>query len=509
MQLTVLSTSDIHAYFTANDYLNPDHKLKAGLSRVASVVEEERSRALDPVLYIDNGDLIQGSPLSHFYQEQGVAKKLTAGLDALEADAFSLGNHEFNYGREFLEKVMYSARFLTVCGNVLINGNPAFGPAFITKKYGHVKLGILGLVTPQVVHWEDPDHLRGLTFVSALEAAQRWVPILKEQEKCDLIILAYHGGFERNPWTGEGLEGQEGENEALALLEADLPIDLLITGHQHLLFADIINGTAVVQSGYQGEAVGKTVFDISRDENNDIVCQVASCENIMTADYEESETILDIYQKDVTYLNKQLSRVIGHSDGQYKIEDVFEAQQSNHPYIDLINHLQSESLGTDLSCTAFFNDHMTGLDQTITVGQVLLNYPYPNKICKLLLSGKELKDILEYNARYFDLTADQQLTIAEDYLRPKKQIYHYDIFSGIDYEYEIAHPRGQRLVKLLYKGEEVKDDDQLTLAVNNFRANGGGGFPHYSADKIIERQDVPISQLLLDYIKENSPLKYK
>lgn len=502
MKVTILSTSDIHGHFTSENYKNPGETLTTGLSRAASVIEEERFRALEPVLYIDNGDLIQGSPLAKLYSDHDAPRKLMKGINALRPDAGVLGNHEFNFGRDYLEKSMYGGNFTTVSGNVLINGKPAFGPAFMTKKFGAIKVGILGLTSSVVKQWENPDHIKGMQFISALEAAERWIPVLKEQEKCDAIVVAYHGGFEKDPRTGEEIDALPGENEAYALLTSDLPIDVLITGHQHKVFAEVINGKAVLQSGIYGEAVGKIVLEFERDQNNKIQSTIISCENILTKDYPESEKITDIYEEDILNLQEHLSREVEQVSDDLMVEDVYQAQVEGHAYIDFINDIQLEAMEADISATAFFNDQVKGLSSSVTNRELYYQYPFPAILSKVAITGRELKELLEENANYFAADKDGGLKIAEKYASTNNPVSFYDLYRGIDYQYDFSQPQGNRLVHLKKSDQAILDDDQFELVVNSYGTYAGKHYPAYFEDKLIARKSFEMADLMSQYIQK-------
>lgn len=506
MKVTILSTTDIHGHFTSENYKNPEETLDTGLSRAASVIEEERSRALNPVIYIDNGDLTQGSPLAKLYSDHDTPRKLMKGINALRPDAGTLGNHEFNFGRDYLEKSMHSANYLTVVGNVLINGKPAFGPAYMTKTFGAIKVGILGLTSPVVKQWENPDYIKGMQFIPAVEAAERWIPLLKEQEKCDVVVVAYHGGFEKDPKTGEEIEALPGENEAYALLNSDLPIDVLITGHQHKVFAEVINGRAVLQSGIYGEAVGKIVLEFERDQENKIQSTIISCENIMTKDYPEAKKITDIYEEDIRNLQEYLSQEVGQVSDDFIVEDVYQAQIEGHPYIDFINDIQLETMKADISATAFLNDQVKGLPSTVTHRDLYHQYPFPAILSKFLITGRELKELLEENANYFTADEDGGLKVAEKYTSNKNPVSFYDFYRGIDYQYDFSRPEGNRLIHLKKLDQAILDDDQFELVVNSYGAYAGKHYPDYFEDKLIARKSFEMADLISHYLQKYGPL---
>lgn len=166
-----------------------------------------------------------------------------------------------------------------------------------------------------------------------------------------------------------------------------------------------------------------------------------------------------------------------------------------------------EAMGTDISAIAIFNDEVQGFNKTITMRDIINNYPFANTLANVQLTGKELKDILEHNSNYFALDNEEELIVNPSYLYPKKELYNYDMFTGIDYTMDITKPVGERIVSLSKDGQDIMNSDEnFIVTVNNYRSIGGGNFPHYSSDKVIENDAREVQDILIDYIVEEKNL---
>src|SRR5699024_298785 len=199
----------------------------------------------------------------YIVKEKGTAEQLMQALDELAIDAATIGNHEFNYGMPYLLSAIQSAKHPVLAANVLNEaGEPAFGNGYTILEREGVKIAVLGLVTQYIPHWEHPENYRGLTFQSAVECAKEYVPKLRNE--ADVVIVSYHGGFERDLETGEPTEILKGENEGYQILEEVPGIDVLLTGHQHRQIAEVWNGIPVVQPGHKGEKIGKVTLTIEK-----------------------------------------------------------------------------------------------------------------------------------------------------------------------------------------------------------------------------------------------------
>ena len=229
MKITFLETSDMHGYVYPTNFAD-DTEQGFGVAKVATKMKELRQAASGPVVTIENGDFIQGSPLSYYIaKSQHSVAALTAVVNHLDVDVHVLGNHEFNYGLPYLQEAIASYQTPVLAANILNEaGEPFFGQAYTIIEKEGVKIAILGMVTPYIPHWEQPATIRGMQFVSIVETAKNYVPYLRE--KADIVVVSYHGGFERDLVTGEPTELLTGENEGYQLLQEVSGIDAFFTG---------------------------------------------------------------------------------------------------------------------------------------------------------------------------------------------------------------------------------------------------------------------------------------
>ena len=259
--LTILHTSDLHGHVNPRDEI-ADRDFGEGLARVATIVRAVRSEGR-PMLLLDSGDTIQGTPMQALVFAGSVGRgsdPTIRAMNGLAYDAMAVGNHEFDFGRNRLEKSRSEAGFPWLSANIVgENGKPAFAP-FVVRTLAGVRVGILGLTTKNVPSWEPPQHVGRLRFLDTVEIARQYVPILRGRERCDLVIVLTHQGFERDPVTGQD-RGTGDENQAYAIATEVSGIDLLLTGHTHTIIDPRrIGSTWVSQPGRFGNAV--TRFDV-------------------------------------------------------------------------------------------------------------------------------------------------------------------------------------------------------------------------------------------------------
>lgn len=503
MNLFIAVSSDVHGFIMPTDYLTADSYAPLGLAKMAAVLEAIRQEKKH-VIYIDNGDLIQGSALSQYLAlkepERGPAPIIEV-LNDMGCDAAVLGNHEFNYGRDYLQKGIDVAHFPVLSANILdvTNKEPVFKPYTVVERSG-VKIAILGLITRHVPYWEKPQHIQGLIFEDPVAAAALWVPRLKRL--ADVVIVAYHGGFEYDPFSGQKTFLQQGENEALRILKAAPQMDCLITGHQHREIAGIFRGIPVVMPSWGGRAFGLVQLVLKRQGEK---WRVRPKEALLlrnarvVPDPAIVERVMPLHERVEAWLDS----AIGHVEGDMTISDPIQARRYLHPYVAFVNELQMKVADVDIACTSIFHGKAKGLPKDITVRDIVSNYIYSNTLAVLEVSGADLRAALEQCARFFDLDKEGNLIISEEFSEPFIQYYNYDIYSGIDYTFDIRQAPGQRVVELLYHGQDIQDHDRLKIVMNNYRANGSGHFPMYSQEKVIKDIQIDMTDLLVNHILEH------
>lgn len=498
MKITFLETSDMHGYVAPTNY-SDDQEQGFGTAKVAAKMKQLKNEATGPVVTIENGDFIQGSPLSYYIaKSQHPVAALTAPVNQLGVDVHVLGNHEFNYGLAYLKEAIASYRSPVLAANILNDaGEPYFGQAYTILEKEGIKIAVLGLVTQYIPHWEQPATIKGMIFQSIVETAKAYVPKLREV--ADIVVVSYHGGFEKDLTTGEPTELLTGENEGYQLLHEVSGIDALFTGHQHREIATKINGIPVVQPGFRGSFIGKIELTVATDQGHIRVVE-SEAALVPVADMAPDEETLALLAPITEELDTWLDQPLGKVVGDMRIVDPMGARIKEHPYIEFINRVQMAASGAHISGTALFNNEGKGFGSTITMRDVITNYIYPNTLAVVRVTGAELKEALEQTANYLAV-ADDTIIFNPAFIEPKPQYYNYDMYEGIDYTIDLRQPVGQRITSLRFEGKDVAMNQHLDIVINQYRAVGGGNYEMFSADKIIREIQVDMTELIADYLK--------
>lgn len=505
MKFTLFETSDVHGNIYPTDYQTRNWDSEHGLVKLSSLLKSKRLQTKGPSLTIENGDMIQGSPFTHYLlKHKKSARHLMKALNHLDFDAGVIGNHEFNYGLKYLNTAVTHADYPFLCANILKeDGSLAFGQAYKLFEREGVKVAVLGLTTQYIPHWEHPENYEGLIFKSAVETAQKYVPQLREL--ADIVVVSYHGGFEKDLKTGVETEAQTGENEGYQLLNEVEGIDVLLAGHQHRLIAEVVKETAVVMPGSKGEYLGKVVIELEQADNAYTIKKMTP-ELVSVKNAPIDEELASQFKWLNDEVEDWLDQPIGHVNGDMKIKDVEEARREEHPYVEFVQRVQMYFSKCDISGTALFNNSVKGFNDSVTMRDVVLNYIYPNTLAVLKLSGEELKAAIEQSAEYFTLNEENDISINPEFMNPKPQMYNYDMYEGIDYTIDVAQPVGERVTEFKYQGKDIRPDDELEVVINQYRAVGGGNYTMFDATKIIREVTIPMNELIGDYFSLFTPV---
>jgi 2',3'-cyclic-nucleotide 2'-phosphodiesterase / 3'-nucleotidase len=495
--LRLLCTSDIHGKIMPLNYADNSYENK-GLAVVSSIMNYYGT---DYTIKIDLGDILQGSPLMYFHQlNRGLYQNpIVTCFNHIKYDYFVPGNHDFNYGLDYLKDFTIDIKCKTLCGNIFNQESQLLFdlPYDIIQYPNGPKVAVIGLTTQYIPNWENPIYIKGLKFENAFKAAKKIVNDLKKNHNLDLIILAYHGGFERDLHTGEFFVEDTGENLGSKILEEIQDIDCLITAHQHRKISDNINETFVMQVGSSGDCVGLIDFEFVFDEKWILLSQKGRL--IKAEDSKPDQKCIDIISDIENACQVFLDKKIGYvTHNNLLVNDMFMARLHKHPIVTFINEVQLDASNAMISGTALPND-VTGFPKDITIRNVLSTYVYPNTLTVLEVSGLRLKKILEKNAEYF-ICEDKKIKSNPRFSYPKVQHYNYDMFDGIDYVIDIDQPFGKRIVEVKYQGKPIQNEEIFSLVVNSYRASGGGDFDEFKNLKVIREIPFDIAELIIDYI---------
>ena len=507
VQITILGTTDLHGNINPIDYYT-NKADNRGLAKVATLIKRVRKEHPN-VLLIDSGDTIQGSPLESFHgrKNNGPPDPMMLVMSSLNYDAMAVGNHEYNFGLKVLEKARKEANFPWVSANTYekMSQKPHYKP-YIIKEVAGVRIGILGLTTPGIPYWDNPPNYAGLEFHEPVAEARKWVPVLREQERADVVVVAMHMGLGEDLRTGEVSPGQiPHENEAISIANEVPGVDVIFMGHTHREVPSLyINGVLLTQANYWGRHLARADVYLQKSGSSWRV-YAKSARTIPTDDRVEPD--LDVVKLAEPYDRETqdwLSKVVGESTEELTAR---EARFRDTAILDLIQKVQLEAGKADVSMVASFNSEARIAKGPVSVRDIAGLYVYENTLVVLEVTGQQLKDALEHSAKYYKPYVAGKAP--SDLVDEKIPAYNFDIAEGVTYDLDITKPIGERIQNLRFRGQPLSPSQKLRLATNNYRVNGGGGYTMYKNAPVVYRSSEEIRELIIDWVERNKTIPTK
>jgi 2',3'-cyclic-nucleotide 2'-phosphodiesterase/3'-nucleotidase len=501
VQITILGTTDLHGNIGPIDYYT-NKSDNRGIAKIATLIKRIRKEQSN-VLLIDSGDTIQGSPLESFHGRKNnhPPDPMMLAMNSLNYDAMAVGNHEYNFGLKVLEKARSEAKFPWLSANTYDKAKQQthYKP-YIVKEVAGVRIGILGLTTPGVPNWDNPPNYAGLEFHEPLPEARKWVPILRDQEKVDVVVIAMHMGLEEDLRTGDVSPGQvPHENEAIAIAKEVPGVDVIFMGHTHRDVPSLyINGVLLTQANHWGRHLARADLYLQR-AGSTWRLYAKSARTIASDDRVEPDPeVVKLAEPYDQETQGWLSRVIGESPEELTAR---EARFRDTAILDLIQKVQLEAGKADVSMVASFNADARIAKGPVSVRDIAGLYVYENTLAVLEVTGQQLKDALEHSAKYFK-TYEPGKPL-RDLVDEKIPAYNFDIAEGVTYQLDISKPIGQRIQNLRFRGQPLSPTRKLRLATNNYRVNGGGGYDMYKNAPVVYRSSEEIRELIIDWVERN------
>ncbi|MFF4548163.1 bifunctional metallophosphatase/5'-nucleotidase [Streptomyces sp. NPDC001406] len=536
---SILGTTDLHSHVFDWDYYKDaayTDKVgnSCGVARVATLVKQQReAKGEERVLLVDAGDIIQGTSLAYYFArvdpitgtdgKRGPKHPMAVAMNHMRYDAAALGNHEFNYGIEVLRKFESQCRFPLLGANALDAKTlrPAFLPYTVKRicvpGAPDIKVGILGLTNPGIALW-DKDNVSGkMVFPGLVEQAKKYVPRLRALG-CDVVFLTDHSGLDGSSSYGDSLPYVENASNLVA--EQVPGIDAILVGHTHVEVSSYTvkneeTGEEVLLSEPYCWGYRLSVFDFEVElQHGRWKVTSKTAQTLNPNNVEEDPEITRLLKADHDLVVKYVNTPVGTCTADLSAA---ESCWKDVPIMDFIHEVQMKTVAAGLSAAdaalplisvaAPFSRTADIPQGSVTIKDIAGLYIYDNTLYGKKLTGAQLKDYLEYAAKYYHQvpagTAVDTSTLTN---ANKFWDYMYDTAAGVSYEIDIAQPEGSRIKNLTYKGAAVAADQVFVVAVNNYRANGGSGYPHIASADIAYSSTNEIRQLMIDYVVSKGTL---
>ena len=530
-RLTLLATTDVHGTVLNWDYYRDQSwtgEAEAGLAQLSTVVERIRAeRGAETVALVDNGDTIQGNPLCTFFARhepgtENLAHPLAAAFNVMGYDAVNIGNHEFNYGLDFLYSFEQQLDPLLLGANVVDSDSglpvfPAFMPVIRHLDGREIRIGVLGLTTPGAMIWDRQQLAGKVDVTDMVVAASHWVPRLREEFLFDMVVVLCHAGIGQTTYATNA--DAPAENPAREIAEQVPGIDVMVIGHTHRDEPEQwvtcrATGRPVLLTQPRAHAAGLTETVIEAEHDGDswrleVLGATPHRARGEVPDPRVLDAVAEAHEATRAHVNRQVAvspRELSTSDSRWRATGA----------IDFIQRVQAATVAEALARGRYANLPVISLTAptsriaVIPQGPVSIRdlaslYVFDNTLAAVLLTGAELRAHLEHAARYYaDLPHGQRFDPATmtSVERDGQTIwdYQYDIAWGVDYEINLNEPVGMRITDLRHPGgEPVSDADRFAVALNHYRLSGAGGYRQVANAPVLYNDMVDIRQLLIDW----------
>lgn len=524
IEFRIVGTSDVHGNYYPYDFVT-DRPAAGSLARVQSYLREQRTTWGDRLIYVDNGDLIQGQPTSYYYNTVAVADVHLADqmLNYMGCEIGTLGNHEIETGGTTYQRYILDADFPVLGANILLEGTEHnFIPPYkVIERHG-VRIAFIGMLTPAIPNWLPRELWRELEFTDIATSARKWVAYVQEHEQPDVIIGVFHCGL-----NGGIVTDSYAENATEQVARTVPGFDAIIFGHDHHLYCDTIvsaEGKVVplVNPANGARSVSQLTLSLKKDHGRWTLAHTDAA-NVSVLDYEPDPDFMTTFAPQMELIKKYVSKRIGTFTETISSRDAYFGPC---PFMDFIHQMQLDITHADISIAAPLS-----LNATIKAGDVYVRdmfnlYRYENMLYTMMLTGREVRDHLEMSyslwANQMKSPTDHLLLLSDDDTasgdkntaagRPKFRgiYYNFDSAAGIRYEVDVTKPAGQRVrILSMADGRPFDLDKTYRVAVNSYRGNGGGelltrgaGIPHDELRSRVDYStDADLRFYMLSYIE--------
>ena len=483
-----IESTDVHGSFFPEDLVR-QQKAKGSLSQGMSYIRQQRTDKSQEVILLDNGDILQGTPVVYYANYIDTVKPhlLSQIMNFMQYDASSVGNHDIEAGPKVYEQLRSEVNFPYMAANAIdsVSGNSHF-PAYCIINRKGVKIAVIGMITPSIPNWLPEKLWPGMYFDDMIQTARKVVKITQEKDHPDLIVGLFHAGVDAT-YGGASADEERNENASVLVAQQVTGFDIVFTGHDHKPLSEFVVNTSgdsvlVLNAGAHAHNFAIAKVELNWNAKTNSYDKKLKGKYLSLAEFAPDSLFMakfgPYFKKVKTYMNKKVVDFDSTIDAQ-------DALYGPSAFVDMIHQIQLDVSGADISFAAPFSTHAVLKKGPLFMRDMFKLYRYENFLCTLKLSGKEVHDYLEYSTNlWFDSLTEKSTSILllkkdgkkDRYGLPLKNAYYnFDSGAGIKYVIDLSAKKGAR-VKILSMadGSAFDENNIYTVVMNSYRANGGG-----------------------------------
>jgi 2',3'-cyclic-nucleotide 2'-phosphodiesterase/3'-nucleotidase len=500
VEIVIAGTTDVHGWLRGWDYYANAPDSSRGLTRIATIMDSVRLARPERVILVDAGDDLQGTAITSIALRDSLQPNpIIQTMNALRYDAAVIGNHEFNYGLPYLNRAVAQATFPMLAANVY---RPDGGRPYMASTVLHragARIAVIGATTPGSMIW-DRDKLLGRVEVRDILPSVRASVFDARADGADVVVVVLHSGLDGASSYDTVSTGVPSENVSARVAREIPGIDVVVFGHSHRELPDTNIGGALVQQprNFAG-SVSIATLTLVRDGSRFRVAGRRG-QVIRARGHVEQEDLLTLTANAHDRAQQHVSEPLGTTPVAWSADS---ARVSDTPIIDFVLEVQRRTANTDLASTSAFTLNAGFGPGAITRADIAELYPYENnRLRAVRITGRQLREYLEFSARYFRAGAPR-----DSLIDPAIPGFNFDIVSGVEYVIDITRPIGARITQLTRNGQPVRDTDSFTMALNDYRQSGGGGYSMLQGAPVVHDEDQLIRELLIEEVRRVGALR--
>ena len=508
--ITILGTSDMHANPWGYNYEDDKETTNNGMARLYTYIQQVRAEEPNVVL-LDAGDDIQGTIMTDdiYNKKPDSPHPVITAMNLMGYDAMTLGNHEFNWGVSTMKKILGQANFPVLAANIKdASGNYVTGAGWTILERSGVKIAVIGVDTPDVPIWDGgKEGIEDCTYEAASTAVKQAIKEIGGQ--ADLIVVSAHMGLYPE------FDEEHGADSAQKILDDNPEVDVLQVAHTHSTVNQKQGNVVIGGVRSSGREIAR--FDLTLDAQKKVIAssvEIVDMNGVTPSEELRSNPVIaEAHQATRTFISGgsgkdgEKGASLGSTTAKFQpkneIDRLPEGKLRDTAVMDLINKIQLENSGADVSAAALFKDTSDLPKGDINYGNIFNIYKFDNTLCRVAVTGAELKAYMEWSAECYNQWVPGDINISFD---PEYPGYLYDMFAGVDYEIDLSQPKGQRIKNVMFHGAPLQDDQVLTLAVNNYRYSSALKSQGLVAGKKDWESSNSIRDMIVEYFAKHSPV---
>lgn len=508
--ITILGTSDMHANPWGYNYEDDKETTNNGMARLYTYIQQVRAEEPNVVL-LDAGDDIQGTIMTDdiYNKKPDSPHPVITAMNLMGYDAMTLGNHEFNWGVSTMKKILGQANFPVLAANIKdASGNYVTGAGWTILERSGVKIAVIGVDTPDVPIWDGgKEGIEDCTYEAASTAVKQAIKEIGGQ--ADLIVVSAHMGLYPE------FDEEHGADSAQKILDDNPEVDVLQVAHTHSTVNQKQGNVVIGGVRSSGREIAR--FDLTLDAQKKVTAssvEIVDMNGVTPSEELRSNPVIaEAHQATRTFISGgsgkdgEKGASLGSTTAKFQpkneIDRLPEGKLRDTAVMDLINKIQLENSGADVSAAALFKDTSDLPKGDINYGNIFNIYKFDNTLCRVAVTGAELKAYMEWSAECYNQWVPGDINISFD---PEYPGYLYDMFAGVDYEIDLSQPKGQRIKNVMFHGAPLQDDQVLTLAVNNYRYSSALKSQGLVAGKKDWESSNSIRDMIVEYFAKHSPV---